>query len=386
MKKYYRGLILILLGSFLLSGCWDYHELDKEAVISLFAYDLADHDRTTATAYLQTTQKASQSGSGDASATSPTPEVITAKGAHLYEAIKNLALYVPYELTFHHHVLSILGEKFAQSHHFKDTLDRITRVGKTRRRGLFAITSGQASRILHLKLPLADDLSSALYSLMDNAAIQQYSTRVDLNDFLFDLTTVGIEPIIPRILTLHEDNSSSPSLKVSGCGAFRHATFVGWLNAEQTRGLLWLRNRPGKSLLRFPWQDGTIVVESEDLQTNIQAQSKKKMTTPSFRIDVHCAGKIVMYTGDRVLTTEDIPSIQHAWKKEIEHTVFRAIQRAKKLRTDVIGFGNVLYCTKPRLYKAKYMAKWDERFFPQSTMMIHVESKIIAIGMTNHRP
>jgi spore germination protein KC len=221
---------------------------------------------------------------------------------------------------------------------------------------------------------------------MDNASTQQYSTRVDLNDFLYDLTTVGIEPIIPRILMLQNANSPSPILKASGCGAFRHAMFVGWLNAKQTRGLLWLRNRPGKSLLRFPWQDGTIVVESDDLQTNIQTQLKKKVMIPSFRIDVHISGKIVMYTGDRALTTEDIPSIQRAWKKEIEHTILSTIQRAKKLRTDVIGFGNVFYCSNPRLYKAKFMTHWDERFFPQSMMMLHVENKIIAIGMTNHRP
>ena len=135
---------------------------------------------------------------------------------------------------------------------------------------------------------------------MEAAKEQQYSTQVDLNDFLFDLTLMGREPILPRILiTQNKTSSSQKRIKVLGSGAFRGARFVGWLNGNETRGVLWLRGKSGHPLLRFPWEGGEIMVQTENIHTKItlsRSVGAENKEIP-FLIKMKWQGKIVMYTG-----------------------------------------------------------------------------------------
>ncbi len=386
-KNIFNWLLVIVL-MVLITGCWDYHELDKEAVISVFGYDLISPYHVKVSAYLETTPKANSSSNGNEGGMKK-PEIIRADGPTIYEAIKNMSVYTPNELTFHHHVISILSEKFVSSPHFGDGLDRITRVGATRRRGLFAVTSGQSSDVLEIKLPLTDDLSEGLLNLMEAAKEQQYSTQVDLNDFLYDLTLIGKEPIIPRILiTQSKSTSFQKRIKVYGSGAFRGTRFVGWLSGNETRGVLWLRGKSGHPILRFPWEGGEIMVQAESIQTKIalsQTSRASKEQIP-FLIKMKWQGKIVMYTGHRSLKVQDIPSIEQGVENSMRPVIQQSIRRAQALHTDVIGFGNTFYSSQPSVYRQKYLSQWNDRYFPQIQYIVQIKAKILNIGMTSHAP
>ncbi len=380
---------LFAIGSVLLiTGCWDYHELDNEAVISVFGYDLISPHHAKVSAYLETAPKANSSNNGNDGGMKQ-PEIIRADGPTIYEAIKNLSIYSPSELTFHHHVISILSEKFVTSHHFGDGLDRITRVGATRRRGQFAVTPGQASDVLEVKLPLTDDLSEGLLNLMDAAKEQQYSTSVDLNDFLYDMTVIGKEPILPRLLITKSKISPSKKLiKAYGSGAFRGTRFVGWLNGNETRGVLWLRGKSGHPILRFPWRDGEIMVQTESIHAKItlsQSIDARKERVP-FLVKLKWQGKMVMYSGHRSLKIKDIPSIEQGVENSIRTVIQQSIRRTQALHTDVIGFGNILYSSQPTVYRQTFLTQWNDHYFPQIQYTMQIKAKILNIGMTSHAP
>ena len=380
--------LLVIVSMALITSCWDYHELDNEAVISVFGYDFISAHHVKVSAYLETPPKANSSSNGNEGGMKK-PEIIRADGATIYEAIKNLSIYTPNELTFHHHVISVLSEKFVSSQHFGDGLERITRVGATRRRGLFAVTPGQASEVLKIKLPLTDDLSEGLLNLMDAAKEQQYSTQIDLNDFLYDLTLIGKEPIIPRILiTQSKTSPSQKRIKVYGIGAFRGARFVGWLNGNETRGVLWLRGKSGHPIFRFPWEGGEIMVQAESIQTRIALYQpiRARKTKIPFLIKMKWQGKIVMYTGHRSLKVQDIPSIEQGVENSMRPVIQQSIRRAQTLHTDVIGFGNTFYSSQPRVYRQKFLSQWNDRYFPQIDYTIQIKAKILNIGMTSHAP
>lgn len=375
--------------SVLITGCWDYHELDEESIISMFAYDITPSNLLQASAYLQ--KPIQNSGNSDnGGGKSDKPEILQSTGTSMYEAIKNMSMYSPNQLAFHHHIITILSEKFARSDNFGDGLERITRVGGTRRRGLFAVTSGNAVDVLRLKLPLVDNLAQGLYSLTEASAEQQFSLKVDLNDVLYDLTTTGIEPIVPRIVLKPNKLQRNGKLEVKlfGCGAFRGTHLVGWLSGTETRGVLWLRHKTGHAILRFPWKDGNMIVQTEEIKVKIIPP--KRITRINkrllFQIQTQWKGKIVMYTGHRILSIQDIPSIKKGIDNHIKLILERSIKRAQTLHTDVIGFGNTLYCAYPSLYRQHYLDDWDTVYFPKITYSIQVKAKVHSIGMTNHYP
>ena len=97
-KNIFNWLLVIVL-MVLITGCWDYHELDKEAVISVFGYDLISPYHVKVSAYLETTPKANSSSNGNEGGMKK-PEIIRADGPTIYEAIKNMSVYTPFTSLF----------------------------------------------------------------------------------------------------------------------------------------------------------------------------------------------------------------------------------------------------------------------------------------------
>ena len=88
-------LVIVLMGQ--ITGCWDYHELDKEAVISVFGYDLISPHHVKVSAYLETTPKANSSSNGNEGGMKK-PEIIRAvkrlQIAHIASIHKRLAVFL----------------------------------------------------------------------------------------------------------------------------------------------------------------------------------------------------------------------------------------------------------------------------------------------------
>lgn len=127
---------------------------------------------------------------------------------------------------------------------------------------LFA--KGKASEILNIT-PQLETLTSEEVRKQERRGA---GLEVKLRDFLTRMLAVGEEPFASHISseTLEKEGDASkmvPSL--NGAAIFRGDKLVGWMDAKESRGLLWMRNEfiAGVISLKVPDDEGGEILEQK---------------------------------------------------------------------------------------------------------------------------
>ena len=103
MKK----IILMFTIVLLLSGCWNYRELNEYAIVTGMAIDY-DQNEYEVSLLISNGKKSEESG------TQAQVTVSSGKGKTIYEAIKAISLSTPKELYISHLSVIIISEKIAE--------------------------------------------------------------------------------------------------------------------------------------------------------------------------------------------------------------------------------------------------------------------------------
>jgi|GEM_PF-3907380 len=382
MQKYWFVSVCVVISSLLATGCWNYRDLDGEALVGCLGYDL-DSQKPVITAEVILPPNGKTQESGRDVTTPKKGELVQGRGRSVYEAIDNLSEGVSKPLQLALNNAYVFSESFARSNFFSSGLDRITRMDLARRTGVMYVSAGQASDILSAKVVLADNIGTELKGISEQTKAEQLSIREDLNDFLFDVSTPGIEPMVSRVETQSNEVERNALVKVEGSGVFRGHQLVGWLDGPETRGVLWLRGKTGHPTLLFQWKGNQVQVRTRDINARIVPIRIQK--EPVFLVRIHWHGRLIMYTGHKPVEQDDLPSLQQEVGKIIEKTVNHSIARAQELQTDVIGFGNALYRKEPNYFWTQYH-DWNTDGFPQAKIQIQVDASIIGGGLASHSP
>jgi len=385
-KKFYNYALAAGL-TFFVTGCWDYNELDREASVSLFGNDFSDNG--TAQISMEIRKQSDQSSEDEGNGKMGKSVIMSASGPTFFDAIQNTSREAALRLDFTHDIGSVFSEDVLKSTDFRATLDRIVRIGETRRRELFLATSHKAVAILQADASLKNDVGEELLGLTDETAEQQTSPKTDLNDFLYDIGCPGIDPIMPRIEVKEDTENRTNRLSLEGCAAMRHLQFAGWFTGDETRGILWLRNKSGHPTLTFSWNGQKVTVQTLAIHAHISLTNSSnfhKGIAPEFTAMLDWTGDLVMYSGRKRLTLHDLNSIQQKVNDVVSSTVATSLQKAQSLPADVYGFGKVLYNRDPVTFKKLYGRNWDERGFAISKIHTTVKSKLNSLGYTQQPP
>jgi spore germination protein KC len=380
-SRLFRLALSILFTLSFATGCWDYRELDKDRIVDSLAYDINENGSASVTAEIPNFRPESNANQGKSE---ETMEIVSANGLTFYEAIQNLTSVLPGTLTFSHHRVNIFSEEMTKSSLFPNVLDRLIRVGEIRRRTLFFMTSGRAEDIFKEKIHASKNIGEGLSGIADTSTEQQYSPKIDLNEFLYVLSTPGIDPLIPRIEIQQSGDSGADEIRVVGSGAFRKTQFVGWLSGNETRAVLWVKGESGHPTFSIKWNGDKIIVKTKEVHSRIIPISST--TPPGFKVKTEWSGDVSMYSGNKVIRFHDAPDIEKEVSEDIRKMIAESIQRSQSLGTDVFGFGNALYCQNPSFYKSHFWTNWDTNGFPDAKIEIEVQSTILGLGYSLTTP
>ena len=157
MKK----LLILLIIPFILSGCYDYNELNDLAIISGIGIDYESDE------YIVTYEILSTKKEGETSASSSTYNV-TSRGKTVVEAFSNngnLMDKVPY---FEHVDVVVISEDIAKNN-LKEVGEYIIRTSKLRNESFLAIaTNSSAKDVIEAKSKEKPVASSFIMNLLEN--------------------------------------------------------------------------------------------------------------------------------------------------------------------------------------------------------------------------
>lgn len=368
--------LLILIPSLLLTGCWNAREINELGfVLSIGIDKTEDGFKVTAQMASPETFSKSQSGSGG-SQTKPF-WIITSSGKTIFEAIRNMASISSRRIFWAHIKVIVISEELARSNTL-EIFDFFARNPELRLRTLIAVTPEEAAKIIEVVPEMEKDPALYLEKIIENNNLTGKSYSIMLKDFLEDYLNPNVGPVTSRIIL--DKSKTSPVVKTSGAYVFDGHKVTASLNEEETRGLLWIKNKMKGSIMVVycPEDNKPVTLEIKGAKTSYKSYLDKGI--PHFTIKVKVNANI---TEQSCLT--DFNDQQELIKltKALETAIYKDIQStvttAKNLSIDYPSLCRILRRQHDKEWK-QISSNWN-KIYRDIEVTINVEANINHVSL-----
>lgn len=401
-----RKLALIMVCiSLLLTGCWDYQEVDRLASVLAMGIDSIPGSKiiviTVQITSPEVKGKGTQTTGGGGGGKAYT--VMYSEGKSLSEAIRNLGIQSTRRILLSHCKVVILGKDLAETG-IGEIVDDLKRVRESRRTNWILTTDKTAKEILEKDIALEQVPARGLDLILQNFKTAGRVQPMNCNDFFAGLNEdshVSFTPLaqlddidkqvtdqLEKVVGRPLDSEGKPkTLTIGKTAVFKNLRMVGVLNEDDTRAHRWLVDSPKGTIITLTYapeaqtngEKGEISLDINDGKTTITPQISEDGITMNISINVKVALHETGTTGVNVLDPKEIEQLQRqaaeTMKLELEHTINTA---QKELKSDCVGFADNLHNYYPVEWK-KIKDNWED-IFPTVDSQISCEVEILSTG------
>ena len=348
MKK--KILILILI--FLLSGCYNYKELNKIAIVSSVAIDKEDNE------YLVSAQV--MNVKRDEESQSSNVIVYSTKGKSIEEAIRKMNTKTSRELYGGHISKLVLSEEIAKEG-IINVIDMFQRLTEIKDEFTITIAKGiEANKVIKIatspEMVPADYVKSSILNTDVDAALT-HSSKLD--EFISYYLKDDIDPVVSVIevinykekgTTIDNANSTSQDTKiiVDNVAITHNGVLEDYLTEEETIGYNYVRNKVKKMIVPIKCDD-----EHYASISILNSKTKNKVTKENnlYHININIKSKamITEYNCSSDLTKEEVISdLQKKTEKKIKDYINKVIEVQNNSKSEFLGFKRTIYLDYPK--------------------------------------
>jgi spore germination protein KC len=411
VKKALAILISIVL-IMSLSGCWDYVEYENLAMVHGMGIDYnSDTNEITVIIQNEETKKPEGGGMGAGSVKSKEQPskgvVVSATAITITDALDKIQQGIQKEMFYGYLSVLIVGDNAAR-YITKDILEFYNRSSKLRTTAYIVIAKGEASDVLNTYNPnVSTIVSDYISGVIKNFKNTGSAYAVTIADFIEKLAVGGDEPVAPIISVIvmskkpqQDTNESKEELShimpmeskegqvyISNMAVFKGSKLVGWLNEEESRGLVWVKNKNENTYINITQNSEKSSVRTMSFRvTNSKSSIKPSRENGeiTFNILVKIEAELRKHSSNNG-TSEFTPEVISDMEKKISEYVRGEVESVivkaqKEYKSDIFGFGNIYYKRFPGMWREKYEKKWND-LFPQVPVNINVVAKVVNTGI-----
>lgn len=388
-------LIALMTGS-CCTGCWNRREPELLGIVLAVGFDY-DQERGLYQVFAQLANPialggAGGDGGGGGGAGGKKPFwTVDAKGRTPFEAIRNLIEVSSRELFWAHCRVVLFSENLARRG-LKDIFDLFERERQFRLIVKPVVIDGDLRQIMEADFPLEETGGRGMDRFIVTTRFERgiFPER-NLNELLVVLSQPGQEMLAGRLEVLESEKKSgekggeagiAPPARIGGSALFRGDRMVGWANARQTQGWAFATGRAFRS---------NFVIESPATGSNVNIEvhrHKAKMSLSGddknwkIKMEVKLYGRVTEFDGHEILSDESelTRSLERRAATTARNRIEDILSRAQELKSDIFGFGNLIYRKNPRLWE-KIGPRWDEEIFPRLKIDLKVNFVILRAGL-----
>lgn len=380
--------LILLIIPLLLSGCYNYQELNDLAITTALSIDYNEETEN----YEIIAQVINPVKEQDAKSSNETSFInYRSEGKSLREAIRTVILDSPKKLYGAELQVVILSENVLYDK-LPDVIDFFIREPELRPEFKIIIAQNDKSLESVAIQTLLDDLSSS--NILDSLEAQSerigITTVVSLNELSNMYLNPYLEIVLPSLIVegsieqgIDKENLSTTkdetTIEISTTGVFKDNKFLGYLTEDESKTLNLIRGDIQNTIINMDITDGMIVFEPNNIETKVEAIPKEN----TVKITISGGAKVKEITGLADLTsTEEVKKIQDEFNKlteEMVTTTFNSIR--EKYNTDVFKFRDLYYKTDHKYFKENYN-NWYEDIFPNLKLEVKSEIELYEKGNT----
>lgn len=385
MRKYWKKLLVLFylfLFLIVITGCWDNLDITDRAFVSAIGLDKGKNGQVEVTLQIikpNVIRESRQGGSGESVIWS-----FTTTGETVFDGIREQLKTVNRKPFYSHIRLIIIGEDLAREG-VRDILDFFVRDQEIKITPKLLVTRNvKAKEIVNATSLLEVIPALHLEGILENNISEAKTRNVEFIKVLQELTAPHASGVIGSVMSSNKAQITQiKDLEIEGAGVLKKDRLVGFLDENQIRGYLWIKDeiKGGVMVIENPIEKGKkITIEIKESTGKIDAEIGSGELI--LKIQVKMLGSINEYQGSRYIESGKLINlIEKAVEREIESNVEETIKVAQKeFKIDFIGFGNKVF-QHYNNYWEEISENWDE-VFSQLPVEISVDATIRRTGIT----
>lgn len=381
-------LTIMLLCLLMLTGCWSRRELNELLIVLGIGVDWKDGEYLVSFQVVNPSEISAHRRGGDR----PPSTLYQGRGKTIFEAARSLTAEAPRKVYMGHLQMYVIGEELAKRG-IKDFLDSSFRDNELRMDFNIVVARGMmAENILKLFTPV-EKLPS--YSMQQSLQTSQKSwaptVAMTLDETLNKLSSKGYELALTGIKLIGDPTIGDTKKNVEyfqppsrfrymGIAAFKDDKLIGWLDENESKGYTDITNKLDSTSIEISCGEQKYM-GIEVTSSNTKLKASVKNGKPEMNVSVRTEANIVgRQCRDIDLTDPQmIKRLEEESEQILQSHAEAAVSRAKKMKSDILGFGNQLGKDQPAYWK-EVKDSWNDDMFPQTNVSYKIELFIRKTG------
>lgn len=361
MKKYISLISCVIL-LIMLPGCWNRRELNTLAIVQAVGIDRTEDGQFNVSIQILI-PSAIKSSTSEKAGGSKGVWVVTSKGETLFDALRNASMQTDRKTYYSYNMVYVLSEEIAREG-IGDVLDLWTRDPEPRLTPYFFISKRKAEDIIkgeheQVKIP-----GQAIEELAKLTFANSKIPKIQLIDLLKNLASKTNDSIIPGIVLVQGNAETSKNLvKLEGTAILKRDKLIGWFDARETRGVLWILGEVKSGIIVVPTPgDETKKSGIEIIKATSRIVPEKVDGNLVLTVNVLAEGNLgeQMSNADLV-KPEPFKELEEKMASEIEEEIRSAVVKAQKWDVDIFKFGTEVHRQFPKEWP-ELEKHWHEEF------------------------
>lgn len=381
--KRIKFLILLLP---LLSGCYNYRELNELGITTAVSIDYKDNNFYVIAEVINPIKQQ------DASSSNNSPFInYNSSSSSLQDAFRKVVLESPRQLYAAQLEIIVLSEEVVNNH-LEEVLEYFARDPESRTEiKIIVAKTEDSTKAITLQTLLTSLSSSNIIKSLDlQSKVLGISYPVTLNELLNMYIDPYLEVVLPS-MTLYGNyeigdekeniTTSSPKaiVKIDGSTITKDNKILGYLDLEESKILNLINGKLKETIIKMNYYDGYIIFEPNRIKVSRELDIKNNI----IKINISGYSKTKeIQSNINVKNPKEVEKLNKALNMELEKKVtdtFNSIR--EKYDTDVFGFQELYYRTDYKYFKEN-CTNWYEDIYPKIKLEVKANVRLYEKGST----
>lgn len=381
--KRIKFLILLLP---LLSGCYNYRELNELGITTAVSIDYKDNNFYVIAEVINPIKQQ------DASSSNNSPFVnYNSSSSSLQDAFRKVVLESPRQLYAAQLEIIVLSEEVVNNH-LEEVLEYFARDPESRTEiKIIVAKTEDSTKAITLQTLLTSLSSSNIIKSLDlQSKVLGMSYPVTLNELLNMYIDPYLEVVLPS-MTLYGNyeigdekeniTTSSPKaiVKIDGSTITKDNKILGYLDLEESKILNLINGKLKETIIKMNYYDGYIIFEPNRIKVSRELDIKNNI----IKINISGYSKTKeIQSNINLKDPKEVKKLNKALNMELEKKItdtFNSIR--EKYDTDVFGFQELYYRTNYKYFKEN-CTNWYEDIYPKIKLEVKANVRLYEKGST----
>lgn len=381
--KRIKFLILLLP---LLSGCYNYRELNELGITTAVSIDYKDNNFYVIAEVINPIKQQ------DASSSNNSPFVnYNSSSSSLQDAFRKVVLESPRQLYAAQLEIIVLSEEVVNNH-LEEVLEYFARDPESRTEiKIIVAKTEDSTKAITLQTLLTSLSSSNIIKSLDlQSKVLGMAYPVTLNELLNMYIDPYLEVVLPS-MTLYGNyeigdekeniTTSSPKaiVKIDGSTITKDNKILGYLDLEESKILNLINGKLKETIIKMNYYDGYIIFEPNRIKVSRELDIKNNI----IKINISGYSKTKeIQSNINAKDPKEIEKLNKALNMELEKKItdtFNSIR--EKYDTDVFGFQELYYRTNYKYFKEN-CTNWYEDIYPKIKLEVKANVRLYEKGST----